>query len=67
MIAILSEYPYTTLKVPPPMSLLSATETEVKVGAVVSSTVDDTGSTRDAVLLLFGLSVDPLRRAIAAV
>ena len=67
MIAILSEYPYTTLKVPPPMSLLSATETEVKVGAVVSSAVDDTGSTRDAVLLFVGVSVDPLRRAIAAV
>ena len=67
MIAILSEYPYTTLKVPPPMSLLSVTETEVKVGAVVSSAVDDTGSTRDAVLLFVGVSVDPLRRAIADV
>ncbi len=67
MIAILSEYPYTTLKVPPPMSLLSATETEVKVGAVVSSAADDTGSTRDAVLLFVGLSVVPLKRAIAAV
>ena len=67
LIAILSEYPYAISNVPPPISLLSAIETEVNVGAVVSSTVDDTGSTRDAVLLFVGLSVVPLKRAIAAV
>ena len=66
LIAILSEYPYAISNVPPPISLLSAIETEVNVGAV-SSAADDTGSTRDAVLLFVGFSVVPLKRAIAAV
>lgn len=63
----MSEYSYVISNVPPPISLLSAIETEVNVGAVVSSAADDTGSTRDAVLLFVGLSVVPLKRAIAAV